>query len=204
MQHDSQWAAIRSIAAENGCWAETLKKSVCQAERDTGRRPGLTTEERARLRSWSGRAVSSGGTMNSCERRPGIPPRRSSTADGGEGWRSLTRREGQKVEPIARRCRSLQSDLALDALEQALYERQDEATDAPVHDSDRGARYLSIRHTERVAEAGIKLSVGSRGDSYYNVLAESAIGLCQTEVIWRRGPRRFLEDVEFATLEWVW
>ena len=76
--------------------------------------------------------------------------------------------------------------------------------DRLVHHSDRGAQYLSIRYTERLAEAGIEPSVGSRGDSYDNALAESVIGLFKTEVIWQRGPWRGLEDVEFATLEWVW
>nr|MDP2530226.1 integrase core domain-containing protein [Candidatus Palauibacterales bacterium] len=98
----------------------------------------------------------------------------------------------------------LRSDLALDALEQALYERQDEATEALIHHSDRGVQYLSIRYTERLAEAGIEPSVGSRGDSYDNALAESVIGLYKAEVIRRRGPWRSREDVEFATLEWVW
>jgi len=97
---------------------------------------------------------------------------------------------------------SLRSDLALDALEQALCERQPD--DALVHHSDRGVQYLSIRYTERLAEAGIERSVGSRGDSYDNALAESIIGLFKTEVIRRRGPWRGFDDVEFATLEWVW
>jgi putative transposase len=99
---------------------------------------------------------------------------------------------------------SLRSDMALDALEQALCERQDAASEALVHHSDRGVQYLSIRYTERLAEAGIEPSVGSRGDSYDNALAESIIGLFKTEVIRRRGPWRSVEDVEFATLEWVW
>jgi len=99
---------------------------------------------------------------------------------------------------------SLRSDLALDALEQALCERQEAATEALIHHSDRGVQYLSIRYTERLAEAGIEPSVGSRGDSYDNALAESIIGLFKTEVIRRRGPWRSVEDVEFATLEWVW
>jgi transposase InsO family protein len=99
---------------------------------------------------------------------------------------------------------SLRSDLALDALEQAISERQDESADALVHHSDRGVQYLSIRYTERLAEAGIEPSVGSKGDSYDNALAESVIGLYKTEVIRRSGPWRSLEDVEFATLEWVW
>ena len=96
--------------------------------------------------------------------------------------------------------RSLRADLALDALEQALYARPD--IDQLVHHSDRGGQYLSIRYTERLAEAGIDPSVGSVGDSYDNALAESVIGLYKTEVIRCRGPWRHLEAVEFATLEW--
>jgi transposase InsO family protein len=97
---------------------------------------------------------------------------------------------------------SLRTDLALDALEQALYER--DTTAALTHHSDRGSQYLSIRYTERLAEAGIEPSVGSRGDSYDNALAESVIGLYKTEVIRHEGPWRGLEEVELATLEWVW
>jgi putative transposase len=96
---------------------------------------------------------------------------------------------------------SLRTDLALDALEQAIYSRSD--IEGLVHHSDRGGQYLSIRYTERLAEAGIEPSVGSIGDSYDNALAESVIGLFKTEVIRQRGPWRGLEDVEFATLEWV-
>ena len=99
---------------------------------------------------------------------------------------------------------SLRSDLALDALEQAICERQDERADGLIHHSDRGGQYLSIRYTERLADAGIEPSVGSKGDSYDNALAESIIGLFKTEMIRRNGPWRNLEDVEFATLEWVW
>ncbi len=98
---------------------------------------------------------------------------------------------------------SLRSDLALDALEQALYDRPLAQADRLVHHSDRGVQYLSIRYTERLAEAGIELSVGSTGDSYDNALAETVIGLFKTEEIYRRGPWKGLEDVEFATLEWV-
>jgi transposase InsO family protein len=99
---------------------------------------------------------------------------------------------------------SLRSDLALDALEQAICERQLAAEDRLVHHSDRGVQYLSIRYTKRLLEAGIEPSVGSRGDSYDNALAESVIGLFKTEVIRRRGPWRGFDEVEFATLEWVW
>ena len=96
---------------------------------------------------------------------------------------------------------SLRTDLALDALEQALYARPD--SERLVHHSDRGVQYVSIRYTERLAEAGIEPSVGTVGDSYDNALAETVIGLYKTEVIRRRGPWRNLEAVEFATLEWV-
>jgi transposase InsO family protein len=98
---------------------------------------------------------------------------------------------------------SLRSDLALDALEQALYDRQLDGAARLIHHSDRGGQYLSIRYTERLAEAGIERSVGSTGDSYDNALAESVIGLYKTEVIHRRGPWRGIDEVEFATLEWV-
>ena len=96
---------------------------------------------------------------------------------------------------------SMRTDLALDALEQALYDRQTEA--GLVCHSDRGSQYLSIRYTERLAAAGIEASVGSRGDAYDNAMAESVIGLFKTEVIRQGGPWRTLDDVEFATLEWV-
>lgn len=96
---------------------------------------------------------------------------------------------------------SLRTDLALDALEQALYARP--TSDELVHHSDRGSQYLSIRYTARLAEAGVEPSVGSVGDSFDNALAESVIGLYKTEVIRRLGPWRHLEAVEFATLEWV-
>jgi transposase InsO family protein len=97
---------------------------------------------------------------------------------------------------------SLRTDFVLDALEQAICDRGPE-TDALVHHSDRGTQYLSMRYTDRLAEAGIAPSVGSRGDSYDNALAESVIGLFKTEVIQRKGPWRHLEAVEFATLAWV-
>ena len=96
---------------------------------------------------------------------------------------------------------SLRSDLALDALEQALHARP--GADGLVHHSDRGVQYLSIRYTERLAAAGIERSVGSVGDSYDNALAESVIGLFKTEVIRLRGPWRNIDDVEFAVLAWV-
>jgi transposase InsO family protein len=96
---------------------------------------------------------------------------------------------------------SLRSDLALDALEQALHARPG-AAGAVVH-TDRGSQYTSIRYTERLAAAGLERSVGSVGDSYDNALAESINGLYKTEVIWRRGPWRTIDAVEYATLVWV-
>jgi len=96
---------------------------------------------------------------------------------------------------------SLRTDLALDALEQAIHARG--RTDDLIHHSDRGCQYLSIKYTERLLDAGIEPSVGSVGDSYDNAMAETVIGLYKTEVIRRRGPWRNLECVEFATLGWV-
>lgn len=98
--------------------------------------------------------------------------------------------------------RSLRTDLVLTALEQALWARKG-PFDGLVHHSDRGVQYLSIRYTERLAQAGIATSVGSRGDSYDNALAESVIGLYKAELVQRRGPWRGGEDLELATLEWV-
>ena len=98
--------------------------------------------------------------------------------------------------------RSMHTDFVLDALEQALYARQPER-DALVHHSDRGSQYVSIRYTERLAEAGIEPSVGSKGDSYDNALAETINGLYKAELIHRRAPWKTIEAVELATLEWV-
>jgi putative transposase len=98
--------------------------------------------------------------------------------------------------------RSLRTDLALDALEMAIWRRQAQL-DGLVHHSDRGSQYLAIRYTERLAEAGAVTSVGSRGDSYDNALAETIIGLYKTELIRRRGPWKGINEVEYATLEWV-
>ena len=98
---------------------------------------------------------------------------------------------------------SLRTDLVLDALEQAIYDRCGTALEGLIHHSDRGTQYLSMRYTDRLADAGIAPSVGSRGDSYDNALAESLIGLFKTEVIRSLGPWKHLEAVEFATLDWV-
>jgi putative transposase len=98
---------------------------------------------------------------------------------------------------------SLRTDLALDALEMAIWARRGGDLGGLVHHSDRGVQYLAIRYTERLAEAGAVGSVGSKGDSYDNALAEAVNGLYKAELIWRRGPWRTAEDVELATLAWV-
>jgi putative transposase len=98
---------------------------------------------------------------------------------------------------------SLRTDLALDALEMAIWARQADDLAGLVHHSDRGVQYLAIRYTERLAEAGAVASVGSKGDSYDNALAESVNGLYKAELIWQRGPWRTADDVELATLAWV-
>lgn len=98
---------------------------------------------------------------------------------------------------------AMTTDFVLDALEQALYDRQPEPGDALIHHSDRGSQYVSIRYSERLDEAGIAPSVGSKGDSYDNALAETINGLYKTELIHRRGPWKTRESVELATLEWV-
>ena len=101
--------------------------------------------------------------------------------------------------------RSLRSDLALDALEQAIWARSNrgQRLNELVHHSDRGVQYVSIRYTERLAETGAVNSVGSKGDSYDNALAETIIGLYKAELVRNRGPWRGLDDIEYATLEWV-
>jgi transposase InsO family protein len=98
---------------------------------------------------------------------------------------------------------SMHTDFVLDALEQALYARQPSPEEALIHHSDRGSQYVSIRYSERLAEAGIEPSVGSKGDSYDNALAETINGLYKAEMIHRRAPWKTKESVELATLEWV-
>lgn len=97
---------------------------------------------------------------------------------------------------------SMHTDFVLDALEQALYARQP-GRDALICHSDRGSQYVSIRYTERLAEAGIEPSVGSKGDSYDNAMAETINGLYKAELIHRQAPWKTKEAVELATLEWV-
>ena len=102
------------------------------------------------------------------------------------GWRAST---------------SMSAGLTLDALEQAIWAR--DISGKLIHHSDHGSQYLSIRYSERLAEAGIEASVGSVGSAYDNALAETINGLYKTEVIRKRGPWKNLEAVEYATLEWV-
>jgi putative transposase len=97
---------------------------------------------------------------------------------------------------------SLRAELALDALEMAIWSRGPDLAEL-VHHSDRGVQYLSIRYTSRLAEAAAVSSVGSRGDSYDNALAESVIGLYKTELIEPRRPWRSVDQVELATAGWV-
>jgi transposase InsO family protein len=120
-------------------------------------------------------------------------------------WRS----HGSIIDAYARKIvgwrvsSSAHAGFVLDALEQAVHGRRPGKGMGLVHHSDRGSQYLSIRYTERLAEAGIEPSVGSVGDSYDNALAETINGLFKADVIHRRGPWRSLETVEYATLEWV-
>jgi len=102
-----------------------------------------------------------------------------------------------------RQSSSMRTDFVLDALEQALFDRRPERTDALIHHSDRGSQYVSIRYSERLAEAGIEPSVGSRDDSYDNALAETINGLYKAELIHRRAPWKTKESLELVTLQWV-
>jgi putative transposase len=97
---------------------------------------------------------------------------------------------------------SMTTDLPLDALEMAIWARNDRL-DNLVHHSDRGSQYTAIRYTDRLVDAGAKCSVGTTGDSYDNALAESVIGLYKAELIRKRGPWKTIDDIEIATLEWV-
>jgi len=176
-EHDSQWETICTIAEKIGCSAQTLQKWARQAEIDHGARAGLSTNELwvvdlTYVSTWVG-FVYVAFVIDVYARRI-------------VGWRVS---------------RSLRTDLALEALEQAIHSRPD--FDRLVHHSDRGVQYLSIRYTERLGAAGIESSVGSAGDSYDNALAETVIQLYKTEVIELRGPWRCFEAVELATLEWV-
>ena len=98
---------------------------------------------------------------------------------------------------------SMKTQFVLDALEQAIWQRKTPDNKSLVHHSDRGSQYLSIKYTERLAEAEIDLSVGTVGDAYDNALAECVIGLFKTEVINQIGPWKSMREVEWETLKWV-
>jgi putative transposase len=98
---------------------------------------------------------------------------------------------------------SMTTQFVLDALEQALWQRKPLGSKSLIHHSDRGSQYLSIRYTERLADADVDPSVGTVGDSYDNALAESVIGLFKTEVIKKLGPWKSLQNVEWETMHWV-
>ncbi len=100
-----------------------------------------------------------------------------------------------------RTARSMKTELVLDALEQALHARS--GRQSLIHHSDRCVQYVSVRDTQRLADADIDGSVGSTGDSYDNALAETIIGLYKAEVIQRQGPWHTVGEVEYATLSWV-
>ena len=100
-------------------------------------------------------------------------------------------------------CTTMTADFVLDALEQAMYDRQPAREDSVIHHGDRDSQYVSIRYSDGLAKAGIAPSVGSKGDSYDNALAETTNGLYKAELIHRRGPWNTRETVELATLEWV-
>ena len=104
------------------------------------------------------------------------------------GWRAST---------------SMKTQFVLDALDQAIWQRKTQDNKGLVHHSDRGSQYLSIKYTERLAEAEIDLSVGTVGDAYDNALAECVIGLFKTEVINQIGPWKSMREVEWETLKWV-
>jgi putative transposase len=100
-----------------------------------------------------------------------------------------------------RASRSMKTDFTLDALNQALWARQ--VVDGLIHHSDRGSQYLAFRYSDRLTDAGIDPSVGTKGDSYDNAMAETINGLYKAEVIHRRSSWRTIEQVELETLDWV-
>ena len=98
---------------------------------------------------------------------------------------------------------SMRTDFVLDAMEQAPYARQPERDSSLIHHRDRGSQYVPIRYSERFAEAGVGPSVGGKGDSYDNALAETINGLYKAELIHLRAPWKTKEAVELTTLVWV-
>ncbi len=195
-EHRSEWATVCATGTNLGCTSETLREWVRQAERDGGQRAASATDDRQRLLERENREFS-------------VPaPNRLWIAD----FTYVATRAGFVYVAFVidvfsryfvgwRVTSTPKTDLALDALDQALWARP--ARDGLVHHGDRGVQYLSIRYSERLAAAGIESSVGRVGDSDDNALAESVIGPYKTEVIRPRGPGTSLEAVEWATLAWV-
>lgn len=99
----------------------------------------------------------------------------------------------------------MRTDLVLNALEMGIWTRQREGRDLSrlVHHSDRGVQYRAIRYMDRLAEAGAVASVGSKGDSYDNALAEAVSSIFKAELVRHRGPWRGIEDLEIATVECI-
>ncbi len=203
-EHPSQWAAIASIATRIGCMAQTLSNWVRQAERDQGKCPGTSTDGRVIRGGRVGTTVSDKATpcpLDHVNRKFRAPrPNALWVSDFTylATWQKFVY-VAFVIDAYARRIvgwrvsRSAHAGFVLDALEQALHDRKPVAGGGLVHHSDRGVQYVSIKYTERLAEAGLVPSVGSVGDSYDNPLAESINALYKAEVIHRRGPWRSME-----------
>ncbi len=216
--HPSLWSAVESIAAKIGCTSQTLLTWVRQHERDTGctverlmRRQGLRGVMRGKVMRTTISDSKAACPLDRVNRQfKAERPNQLWVSDftyvsTWQGWLYVA----FVIDVFARRIvgwrvsSSMHTDFVLDALEQALYARQPSPEEALIHHSDRGSQYVSIRYSERLAEAGIEPSVGSKGDSYDNALAETINGLYKAEMIHRRAPWKTKESVELATLEWV-
>jgi len=193
-QHGSRWQAVLSISSKIGCAPQTLNDWVNKAEVDSGKRDGVSSEmaEKSEPLSAIGSRtmlwVSDFTYVATWKGFVYVAFVIDAYARKIVGWRVST---------------SPHAGFVLDALEQAVHERRPTKSMGLVHHSDRGSQYLSIKTTERLAEAGIEPSVDSVGDSYDNALAETINGLFKAEVIHCRGPWRSFEAVEYAALEWV-
>src|ERR1700733_6650183 len=181
-------------------------RTASDEEKKSSARKGIGSASRARNSSAAMRRASQSWSR--------VPSLMASTRHATPLARNAIRRGGFVyvafvIDAYARRIvgwrasRTAHAGFVLDALEQALHDRRPVHRGGLVHHSDRGSQYVSIKYTERLAEAGVEPSVGSVGDSYDNALAETINGLYKAEVIHRRGPWRSFEAVEFATLEWV-
>jgi putative transposase len=228
-EYPSQWAAIESIAPKIGCTSQTLLGWVYGADKvwKQMNREGITVARctverlmkqqglRGAIRGKRVRttipAVSAPRPLDRVNRQfKADRPNRLWVSDftyvsTWQGWLYLA----FVIDVFARRIvgwrvsSSMTTDFVLDALEQALYARRPDNDGTLIHHSDRGSQYVSICYSERLADAGIEPSVGSRGDSYDNALAETINGLYKAELIHRRAPWKTRESVELTTLEWV-